>query len=244
MSAPPPGRDHETVAIPVSFFEHELPEIHDLAELKVMLTIHRLLAQSAYPGEMVPEAALYGDEDLRRGLRWAGVTAPPLDDIRRGIELAVARDALLRFRVERANGSEAWLMLATPENRRRLHQLQRGDIAFPAEPAMPSEGVRIIAERPNVFRLYEQNIGIVTPLIADQLIEALELYPEQWLEEAMAEAVGYNRRSWRYVQRILERWASEGRGHETDHRHSGDAGSLDPEKYLRGKYAALFRRDR
>jgi DnaD/phage-associated family protein len=101
---------------------------------------------------------------------------------------------------------------------------------------------RLEIERPNVFRLFEQNVGLVTPLIADQLIEALELYPEAWIAEAIDEAVGYNRRNWRYIQRILERWATEGRGDETDQRGSAAATSLKPDKYLRGKYAPLFRR--
>ena len=61
---------------------------------------------------------------------------------------------------------------------------------------------------PTVFRLYEQNMGPLTPLIADRLIKALETYPTEWIEEALGEAVAYNRRSWRYVARILENWVS------------------------------------
>jgi DnaD/phage-associated family protein len=55
----------------------------------------------------------------------------------------------------------------------------------------------------------------LTPLIADHLIDALETYPIEWIEAAVAESVAYNRRSWRYVQRILEQWASNGRATRT-----------------------------
>ncbi|MEX2431266.1 MAG: DnaD domain protein, partial [Dehalococcoidia bacterium] len=67
-------------------------------------------------------------------------------------------------------------------------------------------------EKPNVFALYEANIGLLTPMIADQLRDAEEAYPEEWIESAFHEAVEQNKRSWRYIAAILERWATEGRG--------------------------------
>jgi hypothetical protein len=42
-----------------------------------------------------------------------------------------------------------------------------------------------------------------------------------------------NKRSWRYIQRILERWASEGRTDEESRR--GDEG--DPRRFIEGEYA-------
>jgi DnaD/phage-associated family protein len=67
------------------------------------------------------------------------------------------------------------------------------------------------ADRPDIFALYEQNVGLVQPLIAEELRAASELFPQAWIEEAFQQAVTYNKRSWRYVKRILERWATEGR---------------------------------
>ncbi|MBA2453008.1 MAG: DnaD domain protein [Chloroflexia bacterium] len=102
------------------------------------------------------------------------------------------------------------------------------------------EPARLTLERPDVFGLYEQNIGMVTPILADRLTEALQSYPEEWIQDAIAESVAYNRRSWRYIQRILENWSTEGRADETNRRDHEK--HLDSEKYLRGKYAALFRK--
>src|SRR5262249_54743756 len=79
--------------------------------------------------------------------------------------------------------------------------------APPARPAAAQPG----PDRPSIFALYEANVGLVQPLIADELRQAAELYPAAWVEDAFAQAVAYNRRSWRYVKRILERWATEGR---------------------------------
>jgi len=213
------GNDPDArIPVPRQFFEELLPAMRDIAEIKVMLTLYRLLASPDWRDGVVPESALYTDEHLLEGLRLTGAALLPLDDIRRGIELAVARGALLRFRVVGDDGGEAWLMPATPENRLRLGLLEQGLAPLPSVVGAREPAVRVERERPNVFRLYEQNVGLVTPIIADQLIEALELYPEQWIEDAIQEAVSYNRRQWRYIQRILERWATEGRGDEADRR--------------------------
>ncbi len=67
-------------------------------------------------------------------------------------------------------------------------------------------------DRPNIFILYEQNIGLLTPPIADELRQAEQTYPAGWIEEAFREAVSLNKRSWRYIRAILERWRTQGRG--------------------------------
>jgi DnaD/phage-associated family protein len=91
----------------------------------------------------------------------------------------------------------------------------------------------------NIFALYEQNIGIITPMIAEELKEAASLYPPEWIEEAFREAVMLNKRSWRYILRILERWASEGKN---SGEHKGDVKKGSPDKYTKGRYGHLVRR--
>jgi DNA replication protein len=91
----------------------------------------------------------------------------------------------------------------------------------------------------NIFALYEQNIGIITPMIAEELKEAEKLYPSQWIEEAFKEAAMLNKRSWRYIARILERWASEGKD---SGEHRRNIKKIDPDKYIKGKYGHLVRR--
>ena len=66
----------------------------------------------------------------------------------------------------------------------------------------------------NIFGLYEQNIGLLTPIIAEELADAEKLYPIEWVDEAFRQAVEYNKRNWRYINRILERWAVEGKEDE------------------------------
>jgi len=91
----------------------------------------------------------------------------------------------------------------------------------------------------NIFALYEQNIGIITPMIAEELKEADKIYPPQWIEEAFKEAVTLNKRSWKYIARILERWASEGKDvgeYRRDIKKDG------PDKYIKGRYGHLVQR--
>lgn len=70
---------------------------------------------------------------------------------------------------------------------------------------------RVRSSKPDIYSLYEQNIGPLTPILSEKLREAEKLYPAAWVEDAFAEAVNYNRRNWAYVARILEKWASDGR---------------------------------
>ena len=71
--------------------------------------------------------------------------------------------------------------------------------------------VQIQIERPNIFVLYEQNIGLLSPLLADELKDAADQYPAEWIEAAFLEAVQHNKRKWSYIRAILRRWETEGR---------------------------------
>ena len=100
------------------------------------------------------------------------------------------------------------------------------------------EGLDVRAGQTNIFELYEQNIGLLSPLIADELKEAEERYPGEWIEGAFREAVARNVRNWRYIARILERWESQGRA---DGEPKGYHRPIDPAKYKRGRYGHLVR---
>ena len=82
----------------------------------------------------------------------------------------------------------------------------------------------------NVFSIYEQNIGMLTPIIAERLKDAEQTYPLEWIEDAFREAVENNKRSWRYVESILNRWAVEGRDYGESGRHLK---TIDVKQYLR-----------
>lgn len=74
-----------------------------------------------------------------------------------------------------------------------------------------ARSVQVQVERPNIFVLYEQNIGLLSPMIAEELKDAADSYPTDWIEAAFREAVQQNKRKWSYIRAILRHWETEGR---------------------------------
>ena len=65
-------------------------------------------------------------------------------------------------------------------------------------------------KRADVFQVYQDNIGLLTPMIAEALQDAEKSDGPEWICAAIDEAVKNNARSWKYVQAILERWRRDG----------------------------------
>ena len=66
-------------------------------------------------------------------------------------------------------------------------------------------------ERPHIMTTYENEIGLLTPYIAEQLLLLLEDYGENVLSDAIKEAAGANVRKLSYIQGILKNWKANGR---------------------------------
>lgn len=201
-----------SVPVPRAFFTDVLPQITDLSELQVTLAIFRLADEQGGIEQPLSEPAILRDRPLREALRVPGSPNEPNRRIREGLDLAVARATILRFVAEYDSGDRTWYYVNTPANQALVSAMSRGAAAPPHALWEHDDVPAIRPERPNIFRRYEQNIGLLTPLIADHLVDAMETYPQEWIEEAINEAVSYNKRSWRYIQRILENWAATGRG--------------------------------
>lgn len=90
-------------------------------------------------------------------------------------------------------------------------------------------------------RLYEENIGLTTPVVADKLNDLLRTYPVSWFEEALKEAVGSEHRNLKYIEAILERWKAEGFQAPKASNRQGKKDE-DPDKYTKGKYGHLVQR--
>ena len=66
------------------------------------------------------------------------------------------------------------------------------------------EGETIEITTGSVATLYEQEIGALTPLIADAIQDACDTYPIEWIPEAIQIAAASNKRSWSYVEGVLK----------------------------------------
>jgi DnaD/phage-associated family protein len=205
------------VSLPRPVFTDLIPIIDDLAELK--LTLHVLWRLSQQEGTL---RCLRFEDLASDAVLLAGLGEHPAEALRSALGRAIERGTLLRAEAQSGRPDEDLYFANTPKGRAAVGAIARG--SWPEEIDTPG--------RPNIFTLYEQNIGMLTPLIAEQLREAERTFPAAWIEDAFREAVSLNKRSWKYIHAILERWQIEGRDESSD-RHSEEA---DRRRYLEWKY--------
>ncbi len=194
--------------LPNLFFSSILPLIDDLVELKVTLHVFWLLVWKKGPYRFATAKELGADLDLMSGL--ALEEKDPAKELSRGLGRAVARGTLLRLDLEKNGTGDELYFINTPADQRVIDQVRKGQIDLGAMPKAQPLAEAASAKR-TIFELYERNIGLLTPLIAEELKEAETEYPAEFIEEAFREAVRLNKRSWRYIQRILENWQEQGR---------------------------------
>ena len=211
------------IEIPEPFFSELLPEIDNLAELKI--TLYALWFFNHQEGSIryIRLSDFTNDPGFLRALAPKADTAQKL--LADGLERAVQRNTLLKTDVEK----QTIYFLNSPRGRAAIAALKDGK--WTPDKIHPVS-VSLEIERPNAFQLYEQNIGPLTPIIADTLRAAMETYRPEWIEEAIQIAVEKNVRNWRYIEAILESWQKEGR--DGTNRQSTESSR---KKYLGGKFA-------
>jgi len=212
-----------TVTLPELVFADLVPHIDDLDLLKVVLVVlWRLAKMRAEGAPWVTDRELLGDAVLREALAGAEVVglAEAETRITAALRAAVEHKILLAVDWRRADDTtEVRYYANSPHGRASVAAVRRG---------VSSERVSVEA-RPNVFTLYEQNIGPLTALLSEDLMEAEETYPAAWIEDAFREAVRLNKRNWKYILAILARWQAEGRD-EIDRRTDGRPGKAEQDR--------------
>ena len=162
------------------------------------------------------------DTTLLRGLRpspgaspstSSGQTEPEpgeaAEEIRRGLRLAVRRGVFL---AHETGPGRVYFAVNNDAGHRAIARMKQtgeepGNGSFGADEAPAGA-----QERPNIFALYEDTIGWIQPMMAERLKEAEERYPPGWIREAFEIAALENKRNWQYIDAILKRWGSEGKG--------------------------------
>ena len=174
------------VSIPEQFFSELLPLIDDVLELKVTLACLRQFAQKSGLAKWTTLDELGNDPALAAGLA-------------KVIERGTIVEAVDR-------SGARWLFLNDELGRAAAESIRHGG-SIEEAPA--------VQLRPNIFTLYEQSIGSLSPLIADQLRDAEKEFAPQVIEEAFEEAARQNVRSWAYVRKILDSRGRKGKRDET-----------------------------
>ena len=222
--------------VPNVFFSALLPEITDIAELKIILHIMTALyRKKGYPrfitfGELAENAA------LMTGLQESGESTE--ETLRKALKMSSERGALLHLSVEKDGKSEEIYFLNDDSGRKTVAKIESGELKLEGLKVNRLEIVEP-AETADIFTLYEQNIGVLSPMIADEIKEIERLYPKDWIADAFKEAVLYNKRNIRYISKILENWVAEGR---SDGTHQRNPKKTDPDRFIKGKYGHMVRR--
>lgn len=198
--------------LPHTFFQTLLAEIDDVAELKVTLFFLWRVQHMEGPFRALCQTD-FSEKDL----------GMPAEEITMGLEKALRRGSILKSE----HDADVFYFLNTPRGRAAATAFAQGNWR---------ESAKIISapvvERPNVFKLYEENIGPLTPMIADMLKDAEETYSDEWVAEALEIAVRNNVRNWKYVEAILKRWKEKGK-YEGKDRQDAEKGS---ERYTKSEF--------
>jgi DnaD/phage-associated family protein len=221
--------------LPAQLFVELLPAIEDEAELRV--TLYALYAIQRQRGQVraVRVSALAAEAPLQRTLERLG-GRPAFEG---GLAAAVGRGTLLACDLE---DGDALVLVNNEAGRRSLDRVRSGGLELGGRVARATAP----PERPvEAAAAYEQEIGPLTPAVAEALAAATERYPAGWIVDAIRLAALRNARSWRYADAVLRRWEAEGRDDDATAREApertageGRAGgrtSGDP-------YGQLFRR--
>lgn len=213
--------------VPSTFFSELLPSIDHLAELKVTLYCFWAVNRQDGKYRYVRLSEALSDELLMAGLESEVA-------LRDGFERAVARGTLLHVELDFYGQAEQLYFFNSPIGRQAVEAIKEGRWI----PDGMQRPIHLIIERPNIFVIYENNIGAITPMIADELQAAEDDYPAEWIVDAIEIAVKANKRSWRYIQSILNRWTTEGKDVITNHEATQRPASQFGDK--KGDYSDFF----
>ena len=225
-----PHGPFSSTQIPVPFFSQLLPLIDDLAELKVMLFCFWALPQKQGQFVYLRLQDFLKNEALMQGMAVIESGRSGEAMLQRGIKKAVERNALLVADVNVSGTMETLYFVNTEKGRLAIEQINAGQW----QPGDLENPVEILPDRPNIYRIYEENIGPLSPITTDELKDMQNDYSLIWIEESIHIAVKENKRSLRYIAAILKRWKKEGKD---SGEFTGKLPKKDGKRYVTGKYA-------
>jgi len=217
----PAGKTRFT-PIPDLFFGELLARIDSLAEMRLVLYMFwavnrmkgypRYLTRDELRSESTLLTALAGGEDLP-----SEEVAAILND---ALDAAVSHRILIKLSMCENDQTTDYYLINTAQGRKAAAEVRSGELMLESSGFVHEAHIR--SSKVDIFELYQQNIGLVTPLIIDQLQEAQDTYPTDWIVDAFRIAVESNARSWRYISSILSRWQAHGKDDGSprgDHSH-------------------------
>lgn len=200
----------KATAIPNLFYTAVLPELTEPGDLLAFLWAARLIQEQRSEPRCVTVEEIWEQPAAQKSFEAMGGGRLGLE---RGLARCLDVRALLALRIAGRGVDEVVYFVNNPASRRAIARARAGELRI--RPETTAAPLVIREQRPSIFRLYEEHIGTITPIIGDRLVEAEDAYPPDWIEDAFREAAELNVRNWRYIEKMLKNWAEEGRPNET-----------------------------
>jgi DnaD/phage-associated family protein len=194
------------IRIPEQFFRQVLAGIEDINELKLTLNIFWRLDRMEGAMHYTSVNELLEDSHFMQTLGDEPLAARNV--LESSLQKAVSRGTLLQIDFMDKNIPDKIICLNSPKGRAIVNAIRRGEWKGKVRAHVALDNY---TEHPNIFQLYESNIGPLTPLIADALLDAERTYQAGWIQDAFQIAVERNKRNWHYIEAILHRWQEGGR---------------------------------
>lgn len=220
--------------VPRIFINQVMPRLTSAGEIKALLHVFNAVYQKKGSLRFVSFDELAGTLSGAVGNSGAGWQA----ELRQSLSAAADDGLILTLEVGSGPAAQTLYFVNGPVEREAVERVKRGEMTLEGVPhaEFPAD---VPPPKPDIFTLYEANIGQLTPMVAEELKDALATYPEGWIAEAIKIAVTQNKRNWHYVSRILERWTAEGK---KDGAYKQDTQVSEQDRYIRGRYGPLIQR--
>jgi len=231
----PPRPD--VTPLPNIFFSEVLPRMESMPEIKVVMQVFFLLSRKKGYPRFISLDELNNDPVLARGL--GGLDGNVHEIIIKALDDAVKHGVVLHIPIDVEGKPDEAYFINNEAEKDTISQISEGKLKIPR--VIIRELEKVTAQQPSdIYNLYEQNIGMLTPILAEELQEAEHRYPPEWVQEAFRIALRSNIRSWKYIHGILKRWEREGINSGEPVRHYRK--ERDPDGYVKGKYGHMVQR--
>lgn len=198
-----PSSKVRTIRIPEPFFQSVLPMLRTQLEVKTALLTFWLLEQQEgtarfiRPEDFFNPPAWFTEGEKKDAITTAKIEKAVLHLVEIGMVIAAQPEGI----------TEPLYFLNSARGKAVSQAYLKGNW----QPGEEGAGIQTGREHRTIYQLYEENIGPLTPLIADSLKEAEATYHEDWIKDAIQIAVENNVRRWKYIEAILASWKEEGR---------------------------------
>ncbi len=196
------------IPVPVQLFTEILPKLHNETQLRATLYAWYAIASRGGGQRYVYLSQLLNDPVLLNWFTHLGGK----NGIRLGLEQSCRDRIFLELRIDEHNK----ILAPNDESGIRLIADLKSDTTTRSnrEDNLNTEAGYEKSVISDVIKKYEDEIGLLTPVIAEMIAIAEQTYPTAWILEALDIAAQANARSWKYVSAILSRWKDEGKNND------------------------------